>query len=136
MSTHKDNPTTALLALGRKTFEGAMGVSPDGFIQSLEPIAAGYGQLIVEMEFGAAYNRPGLDLKTRELIIIASCGALGAAGIGAVEMHIPAALRAGATRLEITEALVQIGFAAGLPTSLGALQAAAEIFSELDATAA
>jgi 4-carboxymuconolactone decarboxylase len=136
MSVKNDNPNEALLARGSKTFEAAMGVSADGFIKSLQPIAPGFGELIIEMEFGAAYNRLGLDLKTRELVIIASCGALSATGICAVRMHIPAALRAGATRLEITEALIQIGFAAGLPTSLGALQAAGEVFAELDAKAA
>ena len=51
-----------------------------------------------------------------------------AAGIGAVRRHIPTDLKAGATRMEIFEILVQFGFGAGLPTSIGALQAVAEAF--------
>ena len=48
-------------------------------------------------------------------------------------MRIPAALKAGATRMDILEVLIQVGLCAGLPASFGALEAAAEVFAELDA---
>jgi 4-carboxymuconolactone decarboxylase len=133
MSERKHNTDDALFQQGSATFEAAMGGAPNGFIESLDAVAPGFARQIIEMEFGAAYNRPGLDLKTRELVIIASCGALGVTGYGAVRMHIPAAIRAGATRQEIVEVLIQIAFGAGLPTSIGALQAAQEAFADLDA---
>jgi hypothetical protein len=47
----------------------------------------------------------------------------------------PTALKAGATRIEILEILVQIGFGAGLPTSIDALQAVAEVFLRLTPSA-
>jgi len=123
----------ALYEKGAKVFDSSLSISADQFVKSVDAMAPGFGRLIVEMEFGDIYNRPGLDIKTRELIIVASCAALGATGIGAVKMHIPAALRHGATRAEIVESLVQVAMAAGLPTALGALQAATQVFAELDA---
>ena len=54
-------------------------------------------------------------------------------GIDAVRKRIPAAFNASATRLEILEVLVQIGLAAELPASIGALNAAAEVFAQIDA---
>lgn len=124
----------ARLELGSRTFEDSLGSPAQTFIDSLA-VAPGFAEMVLEMEFGTAYHRPGLDLKTRELIIVATCSMLGASGYGAAKMHIPAALRAGATREEIVEALVQIAFAAGLPTSIGALQNAQACFEELDAAA-
>jgi 4-carboxymuconolactone decarboxylase len=124
--------TDALHKLGAETFTSSLGISAAEFEKGFEDIAPGFGRLILEAEFGTAYHRPGLDLKTRELIIVATCATLGATGYGAAKMHIGAALRAGATRAEIVEALVQITFAAGLPTSIGALEAARDAFAALD----
>lgn len=121
-----------VFAKGRETFAAAFGSDSADFITSVDAMAPGLGRMIVETEFGDAYNRPGLDLKTRELVILASCATLGSIGLGAVKMHIPAALAAGATREEITEVFVQLAFAAGFPTSLGALQCAQSTFAELD----
>jgi 4-carboxymuconolactone decarboxylase len=90
------------------------------------------GKYILEWEFGDLYGRPNLDLRTRELVIIASCATLGTAGLGAVKMHIGAALRAGASRAEIVEVLMQLGFSAGLPTAIAALDAAREAFAAID----
>ncbi|MDE1164453.1 MAG: carboxymuconolactone decarboxylase family protein [Pseudomonas sp.] len=126
----------ALFEQGCATFDSSLAISAQQFVTHVEALAPGFGRLIVEMEFGDIYSRPGLDLKTRELVIIASCAALGSTGFGAVKMHVPAALRHGATRAEIVESLVQVAMAAGLPTSLGALQAAKEAFDELDAAQA
>jgi len=124
------------LALGRTTFEQALGTSADDFTASLDAIVPGFADMILETEFGNAYQRPGLDLKTRELVIVATCAVIGTAGFDAVKMHIPAALRAGATRTEIVEVLYQIAFSAGLPTAIGALQAAKSVFDTLDQQAA
>jgi 4-carboxymuconolactone decarboxylase len=123
----------SLLEQGSATFEQAFGAAPVGFVESVDAAAPGFGRLIVEMEFGEIYNRPGLDLKTRELCIIAACAALGATGLGAVRMHIPAAVRQGATRAEVREVLVQVAMAAGLPASLAALEVARDVFAADDA---
>jgi 4-carboxymuconolactone decarboxylase len=113
--------------------ETIMGEPPIWFINSLDAIVPGFARRLIETEFGTSSNRSGLDLKTRELALIASCGALGPAGIGAVRKRIPTALKAGVTRMEILEVLVQVGLCAGLPASIAALQEAAEVFAEIDA---
>jgi len=123
------------LAQGTKAFEDSLGISADAFIAGFAEIALGFGEMILESEFGTAYQRPGLDLLTRELIIVATCAMLGTAGTGAVKLHIPAALRAGATRTQIVETLVQISFSAGLPIAIGALQTARSLFAEMDSKA-
>ena len=135
MSSSDSNSITrqALYEKGAEVFDASLGTTAAEFVKAVDSMAPGFGRLIVEMEFGDIYNRPGLDIKTRELIIVASCATLGATGIGAVKMHIPAALRHGATRAEVVESLVQVAMAAGMPTALGALQAASEVFAELDA---
>ncbi|MGI4841438.1 MAG: carboxymuconolactone decarboxylase family protein [Janthinobacterium lividum] len=133
VSDSNSDSRQALYEKGAEVFNSSLSITADQFVESVDAMAPGLGRLIVEMEFGDIYNRPGLDIKTRELIIVASCAALGATGLGAVKMHIPAALRHGATRAEIVESLVQVAMAAGLPTALGALQAATEVFAELDA---
>lgn len=126
------DPVISRLTAGRSMFEQALGASAEDFAASLDAIAPGFADMILETEFGNAYQRPGLDLKTRELVIVATCAVIGTAGFDAVKMHIPAALRAGATRAEVVEVLVQIAFSAGLPTAIGALQAAKSVFDTLD----
>ncbi|CAN5352212.1 carboxymuconolactone decarboxylase family protein [soil metagenome] len=125
----------AAFELGAETFSRVMGQPAESFLQTVDGLAPGYGRLILETEFGIAYNRPGLDPKTRELVIIASCASLGVTGHGAVRTHIPAALNLGATREEIVEVFVQIGFGAGLPTALAALEVAQQAFAAIDAAA-
>lgn len=119
------------LALGSQTFEKVMGIPAKAFVDGLAPSEPDFARLILEWEFGDGYNRNGLDLRTRELVIIGACAVLGATGVPAVRMHIGAALRAGATRREITEVLIQVGFAAGLPAALGAMTAAGEVFRDM-----
>ena len=117
----------ARLDIGRKTFDALMGPSSaEAFLEQVDALAPGYGRQILEWEFADAYGRSGLDLRTRELAIVAACASIGSIGHPAVRMHVPAALRAGATRQEVVEVLVQVGFAAGLPAALGALQVAVE----------
>ncbi len=127
----------ARLDIGQKTFDALMGPSSaQAFLEQVDALAPGYGRQILEWEFADAYGRPGLDLRTRELAIVAACAAIGSTGHGAVRMHVPAALRAGATRQEVVEVLVQVGFAAGLPAALGALQVAVEAMASFEGASA
>jgi 4-carboxymuconolactone decarboxylase len=113
------------LALGSEIFELVMGSPAPAFINGLTSSEPDYARLILEWEFVDVYNRPGLDLRTPEFVVIAACGALRATGIPAICKRISAALRAGATRQEISEVLIQLGFPAGL---LGAPTAAGKVF--------
>jgi len=124
--------TNERLDRGKEAFHKAFGTDAEGFIETVNALAPGLGKFIVEAEFGEAYHRPGLDLKTRELVILASCATLGSVGLGAISMHISAALAAGATREEIIEVFVQLSFSAGFPTALAALECARTTFAKID----
>ncbi|EMV9055401.1 carboxymuconolactone decarboxylase family protein, partial [Escherichia coli] len=73
------------------------------------------------------YSRTDLDLKTRELVIIAAGAALGATGIDVIKFHVPTAVRAGATRDQIFGVLTQVAIVAGVPTAIAAISAAAQV---------
>ncbi len=120
------------LQSGAKKFEEVTGGSAAAFVESFNDVAPDFGPYVLEWEFGDLYNRPGLDLRTREIVIIASCATLGTVGFGPLKMHIACALKAGVTRQEIVEILMQLSFSAGLPTAIGALNVAREAFKEID----
>ena len=66
----------------------------------------------IDWALGGIMTRPGLDLVTRELVVIAACVTLGHP-VTQLRAHAHAALAAGATREEIIEAILQLMFYAG-----------------------
>lgn len=72
-----------------------------------------------------------MDLKTREIAVIAALAALGNA-LPQLKIHIRACLNVGCSRTEITEILMQMAVYAGFPAALNALFAAKEVFEEVD----
>jgi 4-carboxymuconolactone decarboxylase len=96
-------------------------------IDSLADIAHDFAQYLIEFPFGDIYSRPGLDLRTRELVTVAALTALGNAA-PQLKVHIHAALNVGCTREEIVEVLMQMAVYAGFPAALNGLFAAKEVF--------
>ncbi|MFA5259963.1 MAG: carboxymuconolactone decarboxylase family protein [Candidatus Omnitrophota bacterium] len=94
----------------------------------LEDIAPDMARWIIEFPFGEVYSRPGLDLKTRELLTIASLTTQGTAP-RQLENHIQNALLVGCSREEIVEAILQMAVYAGFPKALNALFTARDVFS-------
>lgn len=119
---------TTKLQQGARRFEEVMGVPAQQFVRQFEAVAPDFGNYVLEWEFGEVYGREGLDLRTREIVIIASCATLGTVGVPAMKMHIGAAMRLGVTQREISEVLMQLAFSAGLPTAIAAMEAASEVF--------
>ena len=78
--------------------------------------------------FGDLWQRPGLDLKTRSLITIATAAALGRTR--ALRFNIEMALNNGATKQEIIEVFVHTAGYAGFPACWDALGVAKEVFDE------
>jgi 4-carboxymuconolactone decarboxylase len=72
-------------------------------------------------------GRQGLDLLTREFLLIASCVTLGHA-IPQLNAHIEAALKLGASREQIVEVILQMLFYAGGAATSNALQSAQTVF--------
>ena len=98
-------------------------------IESLRDIAPDFANYVIEFPFGDIYSRPGLDLKTRELGVIAALTALGNAS-PQLKVHVHGALNVGCSRSQVTEMIMQMAVYAGFPAALNGLSAAKEVFSE------
>jgi len=101
-------------------------------IASLADLAPDFARYIVEFPFGDIYDRPGLDLRSREIATVAALTALGHAA-PQLKVHLRAALNVGVSRGELIELLMQMAVYAGFPAALNGLSAAREVFAEAPA---
>ena len=103
-----------------------------GIESALQGLAAASPDLVrclVEFPFGDIYPRPGLDLKTREMLTVAALTVLGYAQAELKE-HIRGAMNVGCTRNEILEIILQMAVYAGFPAALEAVKTAASVFGK------
>lgn len=98
-------------------------------VESLADIAPDFAKYLIEFPFGDIYSRPQLDLKSREIAVVAALTALGNA-VPQLKVHIHGALNVGCTRDEVVEVMMQMAVYAGFPAALNGLFAAKEVFSE------
>ena len=101
----------------------------EAVVESLKDIAPDFARYLVEFPFGDIYARPGLDLKSREMAVVAALTALGNAS-PQLKVHIAAALHVGCTRQEILEVIIQMAVYAGFPAALNGLFVARDVFEE------
>lgn len=78
------------------------GEAGERVVESLAGIAPDFARYLVEFPFGDIYSRPGLDLKSREIAVVAALTALGNAA-PQLKVHVHGALNVGASRTEIIE---------------------------------
>ena len=109
------------------------GEAGERVIDSLKDIAPEFAQLLIEFPFGDIYSRPGLDLKSREIAVVAALTAMGNAA-PQLKVHIHGALNVGCTKQEVVEIMMQMAVYAGFPAALNGLFAAKEVFSERERT--
>ncbi len=100
-------------------------------IESLKNISPDLARYVIEFGFGEIYDRPGLDLKSREIAAVASLITLGSA-IPQLKVHINGAINVGCSRQEVIEVILQMGVYAGFPAALNAMFTAKEVFKERD----
>lgn len=98
-------------------------------IAALADIAPDFARLLIEFPFGDIYSRPKLDLKTREMGVVAALTAMANA-TPQLKVHLHGALNVGCTRDEVVEMIMQMAVYAGFPAALNALFAAKEVFEE------
>lgn len=98
-------------------------------LSQLEQVSPDLATLLTEFAFGDVLCRPGLDIKTRELITI---GVLAAMGTAAPQLsgHIKSALDIGCSRDQIIEVIIQISVYAGFPAALNAAELARKVFED------
>lgn len=97
-------------------------------IASVCDIAPDFADLLIEFPFGDIYSRPGLDLKSRELAVVAALTAMGNA-TPQLKVHITGALNVGCSEQEIIEVIMQMAVYSGFPSALNGLFAAKEVFN-------
>lgn len=105
------------------------GAAGERVVASLEDIAPDFARYLIEFPFGDIYSRPGLDLKSREIAVVAALTAMGNAA-PQLKVHIHAALNVGVTRTEVVETIMQMAVYAGFPAALNGLAAAREVFAQ------
>ncbi len=94
-----------------------------------DPTMRKFIDLATETVFGAIWNRPGLDLKTRTLVCVVSDAAT--ARYPELAIHLRMALRQGWTEEELTEVLLQLTGYVGAPTIRDAMLTARDLFAEV-----
>ena len=114
---------------GLKTLTKINSSAGKRILAALEDVAPDMARLVIEFPYGDIYSRPALDLKTRELLTLASLTTLGHAS-SELKAHVHNALNAGCSREEIVEVMMQMSVYAGFPAALNALFVAKEVFVE------
>ena len=121
---------------GWETLKQIDGEQGERVLASLRDISPDFATYLIEFPFGDIYSRPGLDLKTRELAVVAALTAMGNA-TPQLKVHIHGAMNVGSSRQEVIEVIIQMAVYAGFPAALNGLSSAKEVFQErekLDST--
>ena len=92
-----------------------------------DPFLAPFFETAIEHVWGGVWNRPGLDLKYRSLVVVSALAATG--HNEELKTHLRGALNLGWTVDELREALLQISGYAGFPAAHEALRALSEIIA-------
>ncbi|MFT6908982.1 MAG: 4-carboxymuconolactone decarboxylase [Oleiphilaceae bacterium] len=114
---------------GLKKLNEIDGKAGQKVIDSLASISPDLAKYTIEFPFGDIYQRPGLDLKSRELATVAALTALGRC-LPQLNVHIHGALNVGCKPEEIIEIIIQMAVYAGFPAALNAMFVAKEVFIE------
>jgi 4-carboxymuconolactone decarboxylase len=96
-------------------------------VEAMKDISPDFAIMTIEWAMAGVMARPGLDLLTRELLIISSCVTLGHA-MPQLRAHIDAALGLGATKQQVVESILTVLFYAGGAAVANALVVAGEAF--------
>ncbi len=96
-------------------------------LRELGRTAPELSRLVVEHSLGEVLARPGLDLRTREVVLIAILASLGGCE-EQLAVHLAGALDAGLTAAEIAEVLLQLSSYAGYPRAINAARVAGAVF--------
>lgn len=131
MTTSSNTPHSERYQRGWNKLQQIDGQAGEKVVTSLSDIAPDFAQYLIEFPFGDIYSRPQLDLKSREIAVVAALTALGNA-TPQLKVHVHGALNVGCSREEVVEIMMQMAVYAGFPAALNGLFAAKDVFAERD----
>lgn len=102
----------------------------DRSLANRTPFNTEFQDLITRYAWGEIWTRPGLDKRSRRLMVLSTMVALNRGD--EFKMHVRAALADGITRDDIKEVLLQAAIYCGVPAANTAFHQAQEVFSESD----
>ena len=89
---------------------------------------ADFQRFITEGAWGSVWSRPGLDRRTRSMLVIALMAALGHED--ELAMHFRATRNTGATAEDVKEVLLMVAVYAGVPAANTAIRIAKRVYAE------
>ena len=105
------------------------GEAGEQVINGLKDISPDLGKFIIEYSFGDIYTRDGLDLKSKEIAVVAALTAMGTAQ-PQLKVHINGALNTGSSVCEVKEVILQMAVYAGFPGCINGMNTLKEVISE------
>ena len=126
MENNKSETYQKGLALLNQLHGGQAG---EQLVNNLKDVCPDFVDMTIEWAMQGIMARPGLDLLTREYLLIASCTTLGHA-VPQLKAHIDAALKLGGSKEQIIEVILQMVFYAGGAATSNALGYAKEVFEQ------
>ena len=115
--------------IGLEKLKEIDGEAGEQVIHSLQEISPELGIFIVEYCFGDIYNLNELDLKSKELAVVAALTAMGNAR-PQLKVHLNGALNTGSTISEIKEVILQMSVYSGFPRAINGMTALQETLEE------
>ena len=94
---------------------------PDDAVRPLQ-------RFITEGAWGSVWARPGLERRTRSMLVVALMAALGHEE--ELAMHIRATRNTGATPEDVREVLLMVAVYAGVPAANTAIRIAKQVYAE------
>ncbi|MFI4997057.1 MAG: 4-carboxymuconolactone decarboxylase [Hyphomicrobiales bacterium] len=124
--------TTELFQKGLKNRREVLGAEyVDKAIKAADPFSRPMQELVTEYCWGAIWDRPGLDRRTRSIVNLAMLTALNRPH--ELKLHVRGALNNGVSKDEIAEILLQAAIYCGVPAAMDSFRAAGEVLAQLDA---
>ena len=103
--------------------------APERVAANLDGLSEDLFETVLGFAFADVLARPGLDLRTREMLTVAALTAMGTAP-GQLEFHMRAALHVGVTREELVETVLQMAVYAGVPACMNGVRALRAVLGE------
>ncbi|MFT3865154.1 MAG: carboxymuconolactone decarboxylase family protein [Solirubrobacterales bacterium] len=102
----------------------------DRALEQADDFSRGFQELVTEYCWGAGWGKGVLTRRDRSLLNLVMLGALNRGQ--EFQLHLRGAVRNGATKEEIRDALVQLAIYAGIPAGVEAFRLARQVFEQLE----